>query len=114
MKPEQMTETLEQAAAQLGVQVRYDTMTGDAAGGGVGVAGEGVDCAGVVVVFGEGLRRPAVGSGHIIKNGEFGGGGEDVAGAGGGGEGGECEAGEGVGDLGLHVRVGGGAEDCHY
>jgi hypothetical protein len=34
MKPEQMTETLEQAAAQLGVQVRYDTMTGDAAGGG--------------------------------------------------------------------------------
>ena len=34
MKPEQMTETLEQAAAQLGVQVRYETMTGDAAGGG--------------------------------------------------------------------------------
>ena len=34
MKPEQMTETLEQAAAQLGVQVRYDTMTGDAAGAG--------------------------------------------------------------------------------
>ena len=34
MKPEQMTETLEQAAAQLGVQVRYDTMTGDDAGGG--------------------------------------------------------------------------------
>jgi hypothetical protein len=34
MKPEQMTETLEQAAAQLGVQVRYDTMTGDAAGSG--------------------------------------------------------------------------------
>ena len=34
MKPEQMTETLEQAAAQLGVQVRYDTMTGDSAGGG--------------------------------------------------------------------------------
>jgi len=34
MKPEQMTETLEQAAAQLGIQVRYDTMTGDAAGGG--------------------------------------------------------------------------------
>jgi hypothetical protein len=34
MKPEQMTETLEQAATQLGVQVRYDTMTGDAAGGG--------------------------------------------------------------------------------
>jgi len=34
MKPEQMTETLEQAAAQLGVQVRDDTMTGDAAGGG--------------------------------------------------------------------------------
>src|SRR5499427_9935928 len=34
MKPEQMTETLEQAAAHLGVQVRYDTMTGDAAGGG--------------------------------------------------------------------------------
>jgi len=34
MKPEQMTETLEQAAAHLGIQVRYDTMTGDAAGGG--------------------------------------------------------------------------------
>ena len=34
MKPEQMTEALEQAATQLGVQVRYDTMTGDAAGGG--------------------------------------------------------------------------------
>ena len=34
MKPEQMTESLEQAAAQLGVQVRYDTMTGDSAGGG--------------------------------------------------------------------------------
>jgi hypothetical protein len=34
MKPEQMTETLEQAAAQLGIQVRYETMTGDAAGGG--------------------------------------------------------------------------------
>ena len=34
MKPEQMTEALEQAAAQLGIQVRYDTMTGDAAGSG--------------------------------------------------------------------------------
>jgi hypothetical protein len=34
MKPEQMTESLEQAATQLGVQVRYDTMTGDSAGGG--------------------------------------------------------------------------------
>ena len=34
MKPEQMTETLEQAAGQLGVQVRYETMTGDSAGGG--------------------------------------------------------------------------------
>jgi len=34
MKPEQMTEALEQAATQLGVQVRYDTMTGGAAGGG--------------------------------------------------------------------------------
>jgi len=34
MKPEQMTESLEQAAIQLGVQVRYDTMTGDSAGGG--------------------------------------------------------------------------------
>ena len=33
MKPEQMTEALEQAATQLGVQVRYDTMTGDSAGG---------------------------------------------------------------------------------
>jgi hypothetical protein len=34
MKPEQITEALEQAASQLGVQVRYETMTGDAAGGG--------------------------------------------------------------------------------
>jgi hypothetical protein len=34
MKPEQITEALEQAAGQLGVQVRYETMTGDAAGGG--------------------------------------------------------------------------------
>lgn len=34
MKPEQITETLEQAAAQLGIQVRYEAMTGDAAGGG--------------------------------------------------------------------------------
>src|SRR3954468_17692126 len=41
MKPEQMTETLEQAAAQLGVQVRYDTMTGDAPGGGSLCRGKG-------------------------------------------------------------------------
>jgi hypothetical protein len=34
MKPEQITELLEQAASQLGVQVRYETMTGDAAGSG--------------------------------------------------------------------------------
>ena len=34
MKPEQITETLEQAAAQLGVQVRYETMTGEVAGSG--------------------------------------------------------------------------------
>lgn len=34
MKPEQITETLEQAAAQLGVRVRYETMTGDTAGSG--------------------------------------------------------------------------------
>ena len=34
MKPEQITEALEQAAGQLGVQVRYETMTGDAAGSG--------------------------------------------------------------------------------
>ncbi len=32
MKPEQITETLEQAATQLGVQVRYETMTGDVVG----------------------------------------------------------------------------------
>ena len=44
MKPEQMTETLEQAAAQLGVQVRYDTMTGDAAGGGGLCKVKGVWC----------------------------------------------------------------------
>jgi hypothetical protein len=34
MKPDQITETLEQAAAQLGIRVRYETMTGDTAGGG--------------------------------------------------------------------------------
>jgi hypothetical protein len=34
MKPEQMTEALEQAAAQVGVSVRYETMTGEAAGAG--------------------------------------------------------------------------------
>ena len=34
MKPEQITETLEQAAKQMGVQVRYDTMTGEVSGGG--------------------------------------------------------------------------------
>jgi hypothetical protein len=34
MKPEQITEALEQAAAHLGVRVRYETMTGDTAGGG--------------------------------------------------------------------------------
>ena len=34
MKPEQLTLALEQAAIQLGIQVRYDTMTGDVAGGG--------------------------------------------------------------------------------
>ena|SRR5215831_7072689 len=34
MKPEQITETLEQAAAHLDVQVRYETMTGDVAGAG--------------------------------------------------------------------------------
>jgi hypothetical protein len=34
MKPEQITEALEQAATQLGIQVRYEPMTGDAAGGG--------------------------------------------------------------------------------
>jgi hypothetical protein len=34
MKPEQITETLEQAASHLGIRVRYETMTGDTAGGG--------------------------------------------------------------------------------
>lgn len=34
MKPEQITEALEQAAAQLGVKVRYEAMTGDSAGAG--------------------------------------------------------------------------------
>ena len=34
MKPEQITETLEQAAAHLGIRVRYETMTGDTAGSG--------------------------------------------------------------------------------
>jgi hypothetical protein len=33
MKPDQLTEALEQAAAQLGVRVRYETMTGETAGG---------------------------------------------------------------------------------
>jgi hypothetical protein len=34
MKPEQIVEVLEQAASQLAVQVRYETMTGDASGSG--------------------------------------------------------------------------------
>jgi hypothetical protein len=34
MKAEQITEALEQAAAQLAVRVRYETMTGDSAGAG--------------------------------------------------------------------------------
>jgi hypothetical protein len=34
MKAEQITEALEQAAAQLSVRVRYETMTGDSAGAG--------------------------------------------------------------------------------
>jgi hypothetical protein len=34
MKPEQITEALEQAAAHLGVRVRYETMTGETAGSG--------------------------------------------------------------------------------
>ncbi|HET6147632.1 MAG TPA: hypothetical protein VFH68_08870 [Polyangia bacterium] len=34
MKPEQMTEALEQVAAQVGVRVRYEVMTGDTAGAG--------------------------------------------------------------------------------
>src|SRR5262252_2268140 len=34
MKPEQMTEALEQVATQVGVRVRYETMTGAAAGAG--------------------------------------------------------------------------------
>jgi hypothetical protein len=34
MKAEQITELLEQAAAHLGIRVRYETMTGDTAGGG--------------------------------------------------------------------------------
>ena len=34
MKPEQITDALEQAAAQMGVRVRYEAMTGDSAGAG--------------------------------------------------------------------------------
>ena len=34
MKPDQMTEALEQAATHLGVRVRYETMTGETAGSG--------------------------------------------------------------------------------
>ena len=34
MKLEQMTEALEQAASQLGIKVRYETMTGDSSGAG--------------------------------------------------------------------------------
>jgi hypothetical protein len=34
MKPEQITEALEQAAAHAGVRVRYEAMTGDSAGAG--------------------------------------------------------------------------------
>lgn len=34
MKPEQMTHVLEQAAQQLGIKVRYETMTGETLGAG--------------------------------------------------------------------------------
>jgi hypothetical protein len=34
MKPEQITDALEQAAAQMGIRVRYEAMTGDSAGAG--------------------------------------------------------------------------------
>lgn len=34
MKPEQITEALEQAATQMGVRVRYEPMTGESAGAG--------------------------------------------------------------------------------
>ena len=34
MKPEQMTEALEQVATQVGVRVRYETMTGEVSGAG--------------------------------------------------------------------------------
>lgn len=34
MKPEQITEALEQAAAEVGVKVRYESMTGESAGAG--------------------------------------------------------------------------------
>jgi hypothetical protein len=34
MKPEQMTEVLEQAAHQLGIKVRYETLTGETMGAG--------------------------------------------------------------------------------
>ena len=34
MKPEHITETLEAAAQHLGIRVRYETMTGETAGGG--------------------------------------------------------------------------------
>ena len=34
MKPEQITLALEQAAAQLGIKVRYELMTGESAGAG--------------------------------------------------------------------------------
>lgn len=34
MKPEQMTEALEQVASQVGVRVRYEVMTGETAGAG--------------------------------------------------------------------------------
>lgn len=34
MKPEQITAALEQAAAQLGVKIRYESMTGESAGAG--------------------------------------------------------------------------------
>ncbi|MES1206539.1 MAG: hypothetical protein ABUS79_11435 [Pseudomonadota bacterium] len=34
MKPDQVTEALEQVAAQVGVKVRYETMTGESAGAG--------------------------------------------------------------------------------
>ena len=59
MKPEQMTEALEQVAAQVGVRVRYETMTGDTAESGFGLVGSAVQNGQRLIVVVNGLKTAA-------------------------------------------------------